>query len=130
MHFSLIFATIPVLRPVIKNMNTSYSSLGPVASSAGYGTSSGTYKLSVLKKTSSHAAEREAASYGSNVPGTSAANATAFAFASSSTYHRKTEEEASPDTHSIESHSSERMIIRKQVSWRVEQDAARVPETT
>lgn len=118
MHFSLISATIPVLRPVIKNLNTSYSSLGPAGSSNCHGTSTGTYKLSVLKKPCSQTVTNKSTQKESETPGNASSNATAFA--SSSAQDRTLVKKTCPDTSSIESGSSEQMIIRKQMSWRVE----------
>jgi hypothetical protein len=114
MHFSLISATIPVLRPVIMNLSTSYSSLGPKESSSGYGNSAGTYKLSTLK-TSSHIVGSDKAV---------SDNVDSKAFPSSSLQNRNVKSRNSPRTDSIESRSSEQMIIRKQISWRVERGEA------
>jgi hypothetical protein len=110
MHFSLISATIPVLRPVIMNLSTNYSSLGPKESSSGYGNSAGTYKLSTLK-TSSYIVGNDRTLREDNLSD----SVHSKAFPSSSVHNRN-----SPRTESIESHSSEQMIIRKQISWRVE----------
>jgi hypothetical protein len=95
MHLSLISATIPVLRPVIMNLSTSYSSLGPKESSKGYANSAGTYKLSTLKP---------------------------------SAYSDGKASRNSPRTDSVESHNSEQMIIRKQISWRVERGEVGRPQ--
>lgn len=121
MHFSIIFATIPVLRPVVNNLNTSYSSLGPVGSSPGYGGSSGTYKLSNLRPPSKSAGASNASHSSSSVTvSTSKANAGPSAIARNSIQILNVKRRASPDADSIESHTSEQMIIRKQVSWTVE----------
>ena len=114
MHFSLISATIPVLRPVIMNLSTSYSSLGPKEPSSGYGNSAGTYKLSTLK-TSSHIVGNDKAV---------SDNVDSKVFPSSSLQNTNVKSRNSPRTDSIESHSSEQMIIRKQISWRVERGEA------
>lgn len=129
LHFSIISATIPVLRPVANNLNTSYSSLGPVVSSSGYaGSSSGGYKLSTLKSASKVTGR-------SNVLHSSKrgtweapdASAVSSAFVNHGTETRNAERRATPETDSIESHSSEQMIIRKQISWRVERGASESP---
>lgn len=125
LHFSIIFATIPVLRPVINSLNTSYSSLGPAGSSNGY-VSKGTYELSALKTPGSRIVENITTQRGSRI--CSAPTASANAFASSSAHDSVNKEEVGPDTNSIESQGSEQMIIRKQMSWRVEHNATRSSE--
>jgi hypothetical protein len=127
LHFSIITATIPVLRPVVNNLNTSYSSLGPVVPPASSAGSSSGYKLSTLKPALSVAANSNA-SHSSNRVTWERPNASAesSAFASHSTKTTNAEQRTEPDTDSIESHSSEQMIIRKQVSWRVERDTSEI----
>lgn len=122
LHFSIIFATIPILRPVINSLNTSYSSLGLAGSSNGYG-SKGTYELSALRRPGSRITEEATTQRESRIGGAPTASANAFAF--SSARNRATKEEDGPDTNSIESQSSEQMIIRKQMSWIVEHNATR-----
>lgn len=117
MHLSLILATIPVLRPVIKSFNTSYSSLGPAGSSAAHETSAGTYELSTVGKTSSRATRSQAKGCTNSSGHDSTFTAAAFA---SSIEQKDSSSEPEPDTNSIESHGSEQMIIRKQMSWRIE----------
>ena len=96
------------------NLSTNYSSLGPKESSSGYGNSAGIYKLSTLK-TSSYIVGDD------RIPreGNPRDNVHSKAFPSSSLQNRN-----SPRTESIESHSSEQMIIRKQIFWRVERGEA------
>lgn len=115
MHFSLISATIPVLRPVILNLSTSYSSLGPKESPTSYANSAGTYKLSTLKPASRSARNGMLLSE-SNPDG----SVDLEVFPSSSIQDRNVKSRNSLQTDSIGSHSSEQMIIRKQMSWRVE----------
>ncbi|KAM0723328.1 hypothetical protein Q7P37_001530 [Cladosporium fusiforme] len=122
LHLTVITATIPVLRPVINNLNTSYSSLGPSGSSADYGTSQGTYKLSNLKKPSSRKAGSEATPCGSDVRGAQTLNTALVATSFAQDVNVK--HGTAQDTSSIESHGSEQMIIRKQMSWRVEHDSS------
>lgn len=122
MHLSLISATIPVLRPVIMNLSTNYSSLGPKDSSTGYAISGGTYRLSTLKP-SSHIS-RNNKLRASNP----SANVDSGVFPSSSMQSRDVKDRAGLRADSIESHGSEQMIIRKQISWRVERGKARNPE--
>jgi len=115
MHFSVISATIPMLRPVIMNLSTSYSSLGPKESSAGYANSASTYKLSNLKPASRNnmLPRQSNPSDGVDVE----------VLPSSSTHATQDSNVKSRDrlrTDSFESHSSEQMIIRKKTSWRVE----------
>lgn len=121
LHFSIIFATIPVLRPVVNNLNTSYSSLGPLGPSPGHGGSSGTYKLSKLNPPSTTTGASNALPASSSVTVlTSKTNTGLSAISRNSTQILNVKRRASPDADSIGSHSSEQMIIRKQVSWRVE----------
>lgn len=128
LHFSIISATIPVLRPVANNLNTSYSSLGPVVSSEGYAGSSSGYKLSTLKSVSKmtgrsnapHSSERATWE-------TQNAGAGSSAFVNHGTEAGNTGRRATTETDSIESHSSEQMIIRKQISWRVERGTSESP---
>jgi hypothetical protein len=121
LHLSIISATIPVLRPVVNNLNTSYSSLGPIVSSTGYGSSNGAYKLSTLQPQTSVTGRFNATLTSiENVGQTSKADTASSAFACIKTVKRR----ANPETDSIGSHSSEHMIIRKQISWRVEHDAS------
>jgi hypothetical protein len=125
LHLSIISATIPVLRPVVNNLNTSYSSLGPIVSSTGYGGSSGAFKLSTLQPQLSITDRSYAASRSSKIIGqTSNADTGTSAFAYKNDQIRTIKRRASPETGSIESHGSEQMIIRKQISWRVEHDAS------
>ncbi|KAL1585241.1 hypothetical protein WHR41_05809 [Cladosporium halotolerans] len=118
MHFSLISATIPVLRPVINNLNTSYSSLGPAGSSTAYTGSNDIYKMTTLKPLQRNALKGQS---GNQIQETNLVTANSFASASATGNHTKTE--AIAETDSIESHGSEQMIIRKQLSWRVEHGA-------
>ena len=128
LHFSIISATIPVLRPVANNLNTSYSSLGLVVSSSSYAGSSSGYKLSTLRS-ASKITGRSNALHSSNratweTPDTSAGSS---AFVDHGTQTRNVERRVDPETESIESHSSEQMIIRKQISWRVERGTSESP---
>lgn len=118
MHFSLISATIPVLRPVINNLNTSYSSLGPAGSSTAYTGSNDIYKMTTLKPLQRNALKGQS---GNQIQETNLVTANSFASASATGNHTKTG--AIAETDSIESHGSEQMIIRKQLSWRVEHGA-------
>lgn len=123
MHSSLIAATIPVLRPVIMNLSTSYSSLGPKESSTGYANSADTYKLSNLKP----------ASYGAGknmLPreGNPSGDVDLGVSPSSSIQDSNVKSRNRLRTDSFESHSSEQMIIRKKTSWRVERCEADSPE--
>ena len=128
LHFSIISATIPVLRPVANNLNTSYSSLGPAVSSTGYAGSSRGYKLSTLKSASKIIGRSNALHSGKRatweVPDAGTGSA---AFVNHGTETRNTERHANPETDSIESHSSEQMIIRKKISWRVDRGTAESP---
>ena len=128
LHFSIIFATIPVLRPVVNNLNTSYSSLGPVVSSAGYAGSSSGYNLSTLKPVSKNTGRSDAINPSNRVTwDASDASAGSSAFVNHGTETRNAKRRTSPETDSIESHSSEQMIIRKQISWRVERGTSESP---
>jgi hypothetical protein len=125
LHLSIISATIPVLRPVVNNLNTSYSSLGPMVSSTGYGSSNGAYKLSTLQPQTSVTGRFNAASKTSKVLGqTPNTDTGTSAFACKDNQVMTTKRRASLETGSIESHGSEQMIIRKQISWKVERDAS------
>lgn len=127
MHLSLILATIPVLTPVIKSFNTSYSSLGPTGSSAAHETSAGTYELSTIGKTSSRVARSQAKGCANSIAINSTFTAAAFV---SSVEQKDTSSEPGQDTNSIESHSSEQMseqmTIRKQMSWMIEHNTGRL----
>lgn len=125
LHFSVILATIPILRPVINSLNTSYSSLGAAGSSNGY-VSMGTYELSALKTTGPRIAKNMTTHQKSSICDAPIASANAFASSSADTQMNR--EETGLDTNSIESHGSEQMIIRKQTSWRVEHSATRISE--
>jgi hypothetical protein len=125
LHLSIISATIPVLRPVVNNLNTSYSSLGPIVPFTGYSGSSGAYKLSTLQPPSSVTGLSNAAPTTSKISGQiSNAYTGTSAFACKNGQIRTLKRRASPETDSIESHGSEQMIIRKQTSWRIEHDAS------
>jgi hypothetical protein len=124
LHWSIISATIPVLRPVVNNLNTSYSSLGPVVSSTGYAGSNSVYKLSTLRPSPNLSGRNSAFTASSHITEqTLDASAGASASVSNGARVKTTKRRASPSTDSIESHGSEQMIIRKQISWRVEHDA-------
>ena len=120
LHFSIIFATIPVLRPVINSLNTSYSSLGLAGLSNGY-VSMENYELSALAPRGSRIVENSTTERDIRICGASMASANACA--SCSADNKLDKEEVGPDKNSIESGSSEQMIIRKQMSWRVEHNA-------
>jgi hypothetical protein len=124
MHLSLISATIPVLRPVIMNLSTSYSSLGPKESSTGYGYSAGTYQLSTMKPSRVYNAGKGKVPKGSSP----SADFDLGVFPSSSVQSRNVENRNSLRTDSIESHNSAQMIIRKQISWRVERGEVERPQ--
>ena len=125
LHFSIILATIPILRPAINSLNTSYSSLGAAGSSNGY-VSMGTYELSAIKTPGPRSAGNMMEQSESRICG--APRAGANAFASSGAHNKVNREEVGPDTNSIESQGSEQMIIRKQMSWRVEHSATKSSE--
>lgn len=125
LHFSIISATIPVLRPVVNNLNTSYSSLGPVVSSVDHAGSGSAYKLSTLKPASNVTGRQSAFPAGDKTCREApTASAGASAFPDHNMQIRNVKRRASPETDSIESHNSEQMIIRKQVSWKVERAAS------
>jgi hypothetical protein len=128
LHFSIISATIPVLRPVANNLNTSYSSLGPIVSSEDYAGSSSGYKLSTLKSASKITGRSTVLHLSNRATWeTPDASAGSSAFVNHGPETRNAERRATPETDSIESHSSEQMIIRKQISWRVERGGSESP---
>ena len=126
-------ATIPVLRPVIKDLVTNYGILSPDHPARTYGSGQGrhafSYEMSNMRQTLNgsdrrcegtvqlHPAARgseNAYSYGITAPGAGARGVRDDGAA------RK----ANPDTNSVGSNDSKQMIIKKQLSFAVEHEAS------
>ena len=113
MHASLITATVLVLRPIIYNMNTNYGALGPMISN-GYGAESkNSYAMSNLSGAQRSRSENPRLEPSVTEPHTVSNVAPATCSASS-------RPQGSVETGSVESGNSQRMIIKKTTSWRIE----------
>ena len=133
LSYSLMSATIPVLRPVIKDLVTNYGVLGPEHPARTYGSGQGShavsYEMSNMRQTLNSSdrpgdgtvqlqpaakGSKYAYSYGITSPGAGARGVRDDGAA----------KKANPDTNSVGSNDSKEMIIKKQLSFAVEHEAS------
>jgi hypothetical protein len=149
LNYSLTSATIPILRPCVNNLNTQFGGLGQAESGNGYDygsgsgihvRSNGNYQMSNLKSVDrsnirdEYAATQSAGgwdrqsnaySYGISVPrtGVGVSNSHSGGKRNAAKLDKSREEEINGDTTSVGSNDSRRMIIRKDISWKLEYEA-------
>ena len=149
LNYSLISATIPSLRPFVTNLNTQFGGLGDAESGNGYRYRSGfvthmrsndSYHMSNLKSvdrgnirdehTATQSADgpdgqSNAYSYGILVPstGVGVSNSHSGGKRNAARLGKPGKEEINGDATSVGSNDSKRMIIRKDVSWKLEYEA-------
>ncbi|OQN95363.1 hypothetical protein B0A48_18559 [Cryoendolithus antarcticus] len=115
MHVSTISATVLILRPVIYNLSTNYGSLGPTISHAYGAASQATYVMSNL---SGVQRSRQAdTKFGQSL---AESRGTEYIASASVGHARNGAHRANVETESVESGSSQRMIIKKKTSWKIE----------
>ena len=125
LHYSLVAATIPILRPFMSNLSTNYGAgQGPEGSAYGQG-STNSYGHSVSRPRDTHASTQ-----GIQMEPTTGRSETNKQFPGScaskpqhdarTSYSYNTNKDA--DTGSTASNESQRMIIRKDITWQVDRD--------
>lgn len=149
LNYSFISATILNLRPFVNNLNTQFGGLGEAESGNGYGygsgsgihmRSNGSYQMSNLKSVDrsnirdEYAATQSAGcwdgqcnaySYGISVPstGVGVGNSHSGGKKNAAKLEKPREEDIKGDATSVGSNDSRRMIIRKDMSWKLEYEA-------
>ena len=125
LHYSLVAATIPILRPFMSNLSTNYGAgQGPEGSAYGQG-STNSYGHSVSRPRDTHASthgiQMESMIGRSETDKQfprSCANKSQHDARTSYSYNTTRD----PDTGSTASNESQRMIIRKDMTWQVDRD--------
>jgi len=141
LNYSIISATIPILRPFMQNLNSQFGGMGTTSSGYGYGYENGSnrgYQLSDMQSAGKSKVRNEVDptkstggldpqphDYNYEIWSNNESQAQVPPETKTEQHRTHSKDETNGDATSVDSNDSQRLIIRKDVTFQVRYDAAK-----